>query len=64
LEQKLDTRCIHTITQEDNNSVLSLAANEKYIFSGSQGSKIHVNTLDSCNMYILLINLYFSGMGS
>lgn len=42
LEQKADTQCIHTITQEDNNSVLSLAANDKYIFSGSQGSKIHV----------------------
>jgi hypothetical protein len=45
LEQKLDTRCIHTITQEDNNSVLSLAANDKYLFSGSQGSKIHVKKL-------------------
>ncbi|KAI7877892.1 uncharacterized protein EV154DRAFT_545778 [Mucor mucedo] len=42
LEQKLDTRCIHTITQEDKNSVLSLATSEKYVFSGSQGSKIHV----------------------
>jgi hypothetical protein len=50
LEEKLDTECIHTITQEDNNSVLSLVSNEKYIFSGSQGSKIHV-------MYTFL--LYF-----
>jgi di- and tripeptidase len=38
-----DARCIHTITQEDNNSVLSLATNEKYLFSGSQGSKIHAS---------------------
>ncbi|KAI9351897.1 hypothetical protein BD770DRAFT_393563 [Pilaira anomala] len=47
LEQKLDTRCIHTITQEDDNSVLSLAANDKYLFSGSQGSKIHVWDLNT-----------------
>ncbi|GAA5816262.1 hypothetical protein MFLAVUS_009788 [Mucor flavus] len=47
LEQKLDTRCIHTITQDDNNSVLSLAANDKYLFSGSQGSKIHVWDLNT-----------------
>jgi di- and tripeptidase len=36
------TRCIHTISQEDRNSVLSLAASKKYLFSGSQSSQIHV----------------------
>lgn len=54
LEQKADTQCIHTITQEDNNSVLSLAANEKYIFSGSQGSKIHVWDLDTFQLVTVL----------
>lgn len=36
------TRCIHTISQEDNNSVLSLVASKRYLFSGSQSSQIHV----------------------
>lgn len=46
------TRCIHTISQEDRNSVLSLAASKKYLFSGSQSSQIHVRkqlTFDSSN---------------
>ncbi|KAG0173539.1 hypothetical protein DFQ28_002157 [Apophysomyces sp. BC1034] len=40
------TRCIHTISQEDKNSVLSLAACRRYLFSGSQSSKIHNKVWD------------------
>ncbi|KAI9231037.1 MAG: WD40-repeat-containing domain protein [Podila humilis] len=42
------TQCIHTLTQEEN-SVLSLAATEKLLFSGGQGahgSDIHVWDLE------------------
>ncbi|OZJ03237.1 hypothetical protein BZG36_03438 [Bifiguratus adelaidae] len=34
-------RCVHTIGQKDQ-SVLSLAANEHYVFSGSQGGNIYI----------------------
>jgi di- and tripeptidase len=36
------SRCVHTLSQEDHTSVLSLAASEKYLFSGSQGAHIAV----------------------
>ncbi|RUS25340.1 WD40-repeat-containing domain protein, partial [Jimgerdemannia flammicorona] len=35
------TRCVHTLSQEEN-SILSLAASDKYLFSGSQGLQIYV----------------------
>ncbi|CAO3678442.1 unnamed protein product [Rhizopus stolonifer] len=47
-------RCIHTISQEDNNSVLSLATSKKYLFSGSQSSKIHVWSLDTFRLEAIL----------
>ncbi|KAI7891618.1 uncharacterized protein EV154DRAFT_507349, partial [Mucor mucedo] len=28
------TRCIHTISQEDRSSILSLVASKRYLFSG------------------------------
>lgn len=42
------TRCFHTISQEDRNSVLSLVASKRYLFSGSQSSQIHVRSLTYC----------------
>jgi hypothetical protein len=36
------SRCVHTLSQEDHTSVLSLEASEKYLFSGSQGAHIAV----------------------
>jgi di- and tripeptidase len=36
------SRCVHTLSQDDHTSVLSLAASEKYLFSGSQGAHIAV----------------------
>ncbi|KAI9269351.1 hypothetical protein BY458DRAFT_187021 [Sporodiniella umbellata] len=47
-------RCTHTISQEDNNSVLSLATSKKYLFSGSQSSKIHVWSLDTFRLEAIL----------
>ncbi|KAL0088636.1 hypothetical protein F4703DRAFT_1734820, partial [Phycomyces blakesleeanus] len=37
--------CTHTISQDDGHSVLSLVANDRYLFSGSQGSTIHTFSL-------------------
>ncbi|KAI7864320.1 hypothetical protein BDF14DRAFT_1835199 [Spinellus fusiger] len=48
------TRCVHTISQEDNNSVLSLAASENYLFSGSQSSKIHVWDMQTFTLVTML----------
>ncbi|KAI8330555.1 hypothetical protein BD560DRAFT_416277 [Blakeslea trispora] len=48
------TRCIHTISQEDRNSVLSLAASKKYLFSGSQSSQIHVWDLQTFSLITIL----------
>ncbi|CEP18781.1 hypothetical protein [Parasitella parasitica] len=48
------TRCIHTISQEDKNSVLSLAASKKYLFSGSQSSQIHVWDLQTFALVTVL----------
>ncbi|KAI8643152.1 hypothetical protein BD408DRAFT_415352 [Parasitella parasitica] len=48
------TRCIHTISQEDRNSVLSLAASHKYLFSGSQSSQIHVWDLQNFTLVTIL----------
>ncbi|KAI7900282.1 uncharacterized protein BX663DRAFT_554178 [Cokeromyces recurvatus] len=48
------TRCIHTISQEDNNSVLSLVASKHYLFSGSQSSQIHVWDLQTFTLVTVL----------
>ncbi|KAI9031822.1 WD40-repeat-containing domain protein [Phycomyces nitens] len=48
------TRCVHTISQEDENSVLSLAASQRYLFSGSQSSKIHVWDLQNFTLVAIL----------
>ncbi|KAI8992562.1 WD40-repeat-containing domain protein [Pilobolus umbonatus] len=48
------TRCVHTISQEDNNSVLSLVASKRYLFSGSQSSKIHVWDLQTFTLVTIL----------
>ncbi|KAI9275117.1 hypothetical protein EDC94DRAFT_8412 [Helicostylum pulchrum] len=48
------TRCIHTISQEDNNSVLSLVASQQYLFSGSQSSQIHVWDLQTFTLVTVL----------
>ncbi|KAI8646812.1 WD40-repeat-containing domain protein [Parasitella parasitica] len=57
------TRCIHAITNEDDNSVLSLASSEKYLFSGSQGSTIHVWSLDTFQLVTLLQGHHGSVLG-
>ncbi|KAI8379206.1 WD40-repeat-containing domain protein [Radiomyces spectabilis] len=54
------TRCVHTISQEDDSSVLSLAASRRYLFSGSQSSKIHVWDLQT----FTLINILDGHRGS
>ncbi|KAI9032812.1 WD40-repeat-containing domain protein [Phycomyces nitens] len=41
-ESFFKTHCVHTISQDDCHSVLSLTANDRYLFSGSQGSIINV----------------------
>ncbi|KAL1918753.1 uncharacterized protein VTP21DRAFT_2775 [Calcarisporiella thermophila] len=40
------SHCIHTITQEKH-SILSLASNDRYLFSGSQGTCIYVWDLEN-----------------
>ncbi|CEP13700.1 hypothetical protein [Parasitella parasitica] len=60
---KKKTRCIHAITNEDDNSVLSLASSEKYLFSGSQGSLIHVWSLDTFQLVTLLEGHHGSVLG-
>ncbi|OAD72119.1 hypothetical protein PHYBLDRAFT_96544, partial [Phycomyces blakesleeanus NRRL 1555(-)] len=45
---------VHTISQEDENSVLSLAASRQYLFSGSQSSKIHVWDLQTFTLVATL----------
>ncbi|ORZ15957.1 hypothetical protein BCR42DRAFT_416210 [Absidia repens] len=47
-------KCVHTISQEDDNSVLSLASSKKYLFSGSQSSKIHVWDLQTFSLVKVL----------
>ncbi|KAI9489794.1 WD40-repeat-containing domain protein [Zychaea mexicana] len=48
------TRCVHTISQDDN-SVLSLAASDTYLFSGSQSSRIHVWDLQNFSLVTSLV---------
>ncbi|KAI8977252.1 WD40-repeat-containing domain protein [Mycotypha africana] len=48
------TRCIHTISQEDRNSVLSLVTSQRYLFSGSQSSQIHVWDLQTFTLVTVL----------
>ncbi|CAO3656823.1 unnamed protein product [Mucor hiemalis] len=48
------TRCFHTISQEDRNSVLSLVASKHYLFSGSQSSQIHVWDLQTFTLVTIL----------
>ncbi|KAI8889099.1 Zn-dependent exopeptidase, partial [Backusella circina FSU 941] len=54
LQPLYPTRCVHTISQEDNNSVLSLIGSRKYLFSGSQSSKIHVWNLQTFSLVAVL----------
>ncbi|KAI9321641.1 hypothetical protein BX666DRAFT_2017500 [Dichotomocladium elegans] len=56
------TRCVHTISH-DNNSVLSLASNSKYLFSGSQSSKIHVWDLQNFSLVTTLVGHRGSVLG-
>lgn len=48
------TRCAHTLSQKEN-SILSLAASDRYLFSGSQDLHIYVGIvrvfLDACACY-------------
>ncbi|KAI8086176.1 uncharacterized protein BX664DRAFT_335096 [Halteromyces radiatus] len=48
------SRCIHTISQEDESSVLSLVCSDKYLFSGSQGFIIHVWDLQTFSLVKIL----------
>ncbi|KAI9476215.1 MAG: hypothetical protein EXX96DRAFT_601897 [Benjaminiella poitrasii] len=48
------TRCVHTISQEDRNSVLSLVASKRYLFSGSQSSQIHVWDIQTFTLVTIL----------
>ncbi|KAJ2956566.1 hypothetical protein NQZ79_g7593 [Umbelopsis isabellina] len=48
------SRCVHTLSQEDSTSVLSLAASEEYLFSGSQGGHIAVWDLATFTLIRLL----------
>lgn len=57
------TRCIHAITNQDDNSVLSLACSEEYLFSGSQGSTIHVWSLDTFQLVTVLQGHHGSVLG-
>lgn len=60
------SRCIHAITNQDdenNNSVLSLACSKKYLFSGSQGSTIHVWSLDTFQLITVLEGHHGSVLG-
>ncbi|CAO3692343.1 unnamed protein product [Umbelopsis ramanniana] len=54
------SRCVHTLSQEDHTSVLSLAASEKYLFSGSQGAHIAVWDLAT----FTLVKLLYGHQGS
>ncbi|KAI8139626.1 hypothetical protein BJV82DRAFT_626793 [Fennellomyces sp. T-0311] len=56
------TRCVHTISQDDN-SVLSLAASNTYLFSGSQSSKIHVWDLQIFSLVTTLVGHRGSVLG-
>ncbi|KAI7849155.1 WD40-repeat-containing domain protein [Circinella umbellata] len=56
------TRCVHTISQDDN-SVLSLAASDKYLFSGSQSSRIHVWDLQNFSLVTSLVGHRGSVLG-
>ncbi|KAL9544998.1 hypothetical protein MBANPS3_007346 [Mucor bainieri] len=59
------SRCIHAITNQDDddNSVLSLACSQKYLFSGSQGSTIHVWCLDTFQLVTVLEGHHGSVLG-
>ncbi|KAI8069989.1 WD40-repeat-containing domain protein [Gongronella butleri] len=48
------SRCVHTISQDDDNSVLSLVSSRKYLFSGSQSSRIHVWCLETFSLVTVL----------
>ncbi|ORX61449.1 Zn-dependent exopeptidase [Hesseltinella vesiculosa] len=48
------SRCIHTISQDDDNSVLSLVSSKRYLFSGSQSSRIHVWCLQTFSLVAVL----------
>ncbi|GAN06839.1 hypothetical protein MAM1_0137c06329 [Mucor ambiguus] len=58
-------RCIHAITNQDDddNSVLSLACSKQYLFSGSQGSTIHVWSLDTFQLVTVLQGHHGSVLG-
>ncbi|KAK4514768.1 60S ribosomal protein L17B [Mucor velutinosus] len=59
------SRCIHAITNQDDDdtSVLSLACSKKYLFSGSQGSAIHVWSLDTFQLVTVLQGHHGSVLG-
>lgn len=58
-----DIHCLHTITQKDGNSILSLVVHESYLFSGSEGSKIYVKINENIITPWMLMSIIQTGLG-